>query len=160
MTEQAQLYREERATFIQKYFRRFIAMKAFAVEISKYRRRKNASDRAREMFDENGKVKRDSVHHHNVKYDVFTAISIMQSKSRRSTSPSFAGGPPPSPTSFSAVASLFNMEDGDGPDEGDEHITRLHHYYMDQMNLIRNFLRGVLIRRRHIFPVFWTLLTF
>jgi hypothetical protein len=150
MTEQAQLYREERVTFIQKYFRRFSAMKAFALEISKYRRRKNASERAREMFDENGKVKKNSVHHHNVKYDVFTAINIMQTKSRRSTSPSFLGGVPPSPTSFSAVASLFNMEDGDGDlNEGDEHITRLHQYYMDQMDLITSFLRGVLIRRRH-----------
>jgi ankyrin repeat protein len=148
------VFYDANATLIQSHFRRHKAVAEYSVNIEKHRKKKAAAELSKSILGENGggpsamnATRKNSVHAHNVQYDVFSAINIMQSKGRRSTSPSISPGGV-SPHTLPSILFGHVDEDTEGEDEDSKQIRRLHEYYLSRMELIKTFIRNVLVRRR------------
>ncbi len=138
------------ATLIQSVFRRYKCMTKFKKSIKKSRDKKAAAELSKSIISGDGTVKRESIHHHAVNYDVFSAINIMQQKGRRPTSPMTAPvGLSSSPHTLPS-ALFTHVDDDESDDEDSQHIRRLHEYYVQKMELIKGFIKGVLVRRRSV----------
>lgn len=146
MDHNVSIFYDANATMIQAHFRRFRDQKKYQINIIKHRQKKAAAEQAKSILADDGTIRRESIHQHSVQYDVFSAINIMQSKGRRSTSPMLNLQSSP----HTLPSALFGHVDdnADGEDEDSKQIRKLHEFYMSRMELIKTFIRNVLIRRR------------
>eukprot|EP00605_Chrysophyceae_sp_TOSAG23-4_P002919 GSChrysophyteH1.ASY1.ANO1.3214.1 assembled CDS len=131
--------RNANASLIQAHWKRFTTRRQFLENIVKWRQKKATAEFARAMFQSDSQGKRDAARHHSVQVDVFSAINSMRSMSgsaRRSTS------------SNSAMANIFAPIDPNETSEDTEHIKKLQNFYLSKMELIKSFIRNVIVQRR------------
>lgn len=130
------------ASLIQSHWKRYVTRRFYLVAVVAWRQKKATAEFAKSLFNEkNGdRTSLAAVRmQHNVQIDVFSAINTMSTKTRRPTSPANTGA---------SLANIFSPIGTDDNNEDSEHIKRLQDYYLGKMEIIKSFLRTMIITRR------------